>query len=106
MTAAEKDLALVRRVAELMGILLDAETWRGRLVRYRDVTPYDPLTDDAQCFAVQMRMRRSGVVVIRANSDCAWIRAERGVCDYSAADCSDAACRRAILECFVKGSES
>jgi hypothetical protein len=103
MTAAEKDLALVRRVAELMGIYLDAETWRGRLVHWRDVTPYDPLTDAAQCFDVLMRMREAGAVLLMQKDGCSWMREERGSHE-NAKDNTAESLRRAILECFVKGS--
>lgn len=106
MTPDEKDLALVRRVAELMTYVVMKETGWGGHIYIRDAKYgpqlYDPLTNAAQCFAVLMRMGERATVCI----------GKRGVSWHilphpTGATCedNDGARRRAILECFVKGNE-
>jgi hypothetical protein len=113
MTTTEKDLALVRRVAELMGIAhkVSACKYGGEFVEILDPKnpgnggEYNPLTNDAQCFAVLMRMREAGAVLLMQKDGCTWMREERGSHE-NAKDNTAESLRRAILECFVKGSKS
>jgi hypothetical protein len=98
------DEQIVRRVAELMGVEVEPIPMQDKVILCKNWDAYDPITDDAQCFAVLLRMRLSGPVFIGKRS-VTW--STRAKDTYIALpDKTDAACRRAIIECFVKGSEN